>query len=293
MFIISKKYGRICNRLFNSAHVLASAIEHKHEFVNLAFYDYAHYFDATSHDIFCRYPKGVSFIKNHGWISKVIYYLAYALTAVLRWLNCIGIKLDKFKVIRSSEYRDGCNLDVVLLNKASTSNKLFFFQGFPLLAFSSLEKHGDKVREYFTPLMQYQERISLLINELRESSDLLIGVVIRHGDYREWQNGKYFYTLKEYTEIMEGLRGHFPDKKIKFLICSDEEQNLDAFKNLDYYFRSGYMIENLYSLARCDFIISPPSTYGMWASFYGRVPLYIIEDIKTPVTIDSFQICNG
>lgn len=293
MYIVTKKYGRICNRLFNAAHVLASAVEHEHEFVNLAFYDYAHFFEISRQDIFCRYPAKKSFVQNQSWIGRIIYYLAYVLTSILRVPNYVGINFDYFKVIKASEYRDGCNLDATLLHKDLNGKKFILFQGFPLLGFNSLEKHGEKVREYFAPLKQYQDNINLLISGLRKDFDFLIGVVIRHGDYREWRNGEYFYTSKEYSEIMEGLLLHFPNKKIKFLICSDEEQNLDDFKNLDYFFRSGYMIENLYSLAKCDYIISPPSTFGMWASFYGKVPLYIINDLKTPVSIDSFKICNG
>jgi hypothetical protein len=31
----------------------------------------------------------------------------------------------------------------------------------------------------------------------------------------------------------------------------------------------------------------------MWASFYGKVPLYIINDPEKTMTIDSFEICKG
>lgn len=293
MFILSKKYGRLCNRLFNSAHLLASAIEHKHKFVNPAFYDYACYFQSTSQDIFCRFPTQSSFIQNHSVVGKLLYYIAYILSTLLRYLKNIGIKFNMLKTVSASEYQDGCNLDKILPNVISNSNQLVCFQGFPLLAFSSLEKHGDEVRKYFTPSTKYQNNIRTLIADLRKDSELLIGVVIRHGDYREYLNGRYFYTLDKYSELMEQLQSLFPEKKLKFLICSDEKQNLSAFENFNFYFRSGHMIENLYSLAECDYIISPPSTYGMWASFFGKVPLYIIQDPEKSISINYFEICKG
>ncbi|MDP2231500.1 alpha-1,2-fucosyltransferase [Methylotenera sp.] len=293
MFILSKKYGRLCNRLFNSAHVLASAIEHKHKFVNLAFYDYACFFHSTSQDIFCRFPIQSSFIQNHSKVGKLLYYVAYIPSILLRYLKNIGIKFNTLKIVSASEYQDGCNLDEILPNVISNSNQVVFFQGFPILAFNSLEKHGDEVRKYFTPSAKYQNNIRTLIADLRKDSDLLIGVVIRHGDYREYLSGRYFYTLDQYSQFMDQLHKIFSDKKLKFLICSDEEQNLSAFENFDFYFRSGHMIENLYSLAECDYIISPPSTYGMWASFFGKVPLYIINDSEKSISIDCFEICKG
>jgi len=293
MFILSKKYGRLCNRLFNSAHILASAIEHKHKFVNLSFYDYAYYFQSTSQDIFCRFPIQSSFIQNHSKVGKLLYYVAYILSTSLRYLNNIGIKFNMLKIVSASEYQDGCNLDKILPNVISNSNQVVCFQGFPILAFNALEKHGDEVRKYFIPSKKYQNNIRTLIADLRKDSDLLIGVVIRHGDYREYLNGRYFYTLDQYSELMEQFQSLFPDKKLKFLICSDDIQNLSTFENFNFYFRSGHMIENLYSLAKCDYIISPPSTYGMWASFFGKVPLYIIQDLKKSISIDCFEICKG
>lgn len=48
----------------------------------------------------------------------------------------------------------------------------------------------------------------------------------------------------------------------------------------------------MYLLARCDYIIDPPSTYTMWASFYGNVPLYMITDPTQSILLDSFQTCH-
>ncbi len=263
MFILSKKYGRLCNRLFNSAHVLASAIEHKHKFVNVAFYDYANYFQATSQDIFCRYPTQITFIKNHRYIGSFVYYPVYILSSLLKYLKNIGFNFKALKIVSTSAQQDNPDLDSIFPNGTSNSNQVIFFQGWPLLGFNALEKHGDEVRKYFTPLTKYQNNIEALIINLRKDCDLLIGIVIRHGDYREYNNGKFFYTLDKYSEFMEQLQRLLPNKKLKFLICSDEKQNLAAFEKFDFYFRSGHMIENLYSLAECDYIVSPPSSYGM------------------------------
>ena len=94
---------------------------------------------------------------------------------------------------------------------------------------------------------------------------------------------------------MKQVETVFSGKKTKFLICSDEEQDTQIFTSakIEFCFRSGHMIENLYSLAECDYIVSPPSTYGMWASFYGKTPLYTINDPCQIITAAGFSMCEG
>jgi len=60
------------------------------------------------------------------------------------------------------------------------------------------------------------------------------------------------------------------------------------FTGIKTHFGTGHFIEDLYTLASCDYIIGPPSTFTMWASFYGRVPLYKIIDRNKLQEIDDF-----
>jgi len=46
----------------------------------------------------------------------------------------------------------------------------------------------------------------------------------------------------------------------------------------------------MYGFARCDYLIGPPSTFTMWASFYGQVPLNIICRNDQPQAIDDFRV---
>lgn len=302
MFILSKKYGRLCNRLFNSAHILALAIEHKHTFVNLSFYEYAKYFRATQNDIFCRYPARPGILKNHKNAAIALYYLSYCFSAFLYFLSKLGLSTSWLRIRTVRPVRDKVTKQVPDLDLPSlpidysNTAQVIFFQGWNLRSVECLKKHGDKVREYYQPADVYQAEVKAFIKQKREGYDLLIGIVIRHGDYRRYLNGKYFYSIDKYVNFMKQLRALLSDKSINFLIFSDEEQDTDVFKSagLDFYFRSGHMIENLYSLAECDYIVTPPSTFGMWASFYGKTPLCIIDDPDQTLSMTgSFAICGS
>jgi len=302
MFILSKRYGRLCNRLFNAAHILALAIEHNHTFVNLSFYEYAEHFKATQHDIFCRYPERTGNLKSHRYAGIAMYYLSYGISATLYFLSRMGISTNWLKMrtvrpVRDKVTRHAPDLDISFLPlDYSDTSQVVFFQGWNLRCSELLKKHGDKVRAYYRPADVYQAGVRALVKEQRAGYDLLIGIVMRHGDYRRYHKGKYFYSQDKYVGIMTQLKALHSDKKVNFLLFSDEEQNTEVFKSagLDFFFRSGHMMENLYSLAECDYIVSPPSTYGLWASFYGRKPLCVLEDPDQILTMtDSFVICEG
>ena len=44
----------------------------------------------------------------------------------------------------------------------------------------------------------------------------------------------------------------------------------------------GTAAEDLHLMSRCEFIIGPPSTFSLWASFMGQVPLCIVRDARQP-----------
>ena len=67
------------------------------------------------------------------------------------------------------------------------------------------------------------------------SSDFVIGVHIRHRDFKDWKKGSFFFETTYYAEIMQKILCLFPQKKLKFLLFSDNENlNTAAFESFDY-----------------------------------------------------------
>ena len=172
-------------------------------------------------------------------------------------------------------------------------NQIIFCQGPLFRDFSSFSKHSSEIRSYFQPLDIYQVNINKLITNVRKQCDLVVGVHIRWGDYRTFLEGRYFYTIEEYLTVIDRVKSLFSNQKVGFLIASNVKQEDNNFKNHIHFFANDHIIEDMYSLAQCDYIIGPPSTYSLWASFYGKVPLYTIKCPSQNITIDDFQINNG
>lgn len=285
MITIVGKPGQLGNSLFLFANFLACAIEHDLRIANPAFDEYAEYFDTTRRDFFCRYPARRSLFRGNRWTRKLFFSFNYYLTRLLvrggisgRYLRAIALDWDEEVRLDSEEF-------LTLARRTS----VLFAQGWLFRDYTNLHKHSEAIRAYFEPLEVFQHNVEALIKRARTGCDLLVGVHIRHGDYKRFLDGKYFYEVEEYARLMERVAQMYPDRRVGFLICSNVKQSAEAFKRFNFTFGNDHLIEDMYAFARCDLILGPPSTYTMWAAFYGEVPLYMIEDIKVEPSFDRSQ----
>jgi hypothetical protein len=135
-------------------------------------------------------------------------------------------------------------------------------------------------------------KVEGLIAGMKETSDMVIGVHIRRGDYATWHNGRFFYELEEYHQFMLRIQDLYKGHRVSFFISSNEDFSLDNFKGCEcrrYGKQPSGAILDLYTLSLCDCIIGPFSSYSRWASFIGEVPLCFLETKDQQFTEDSFS----
>ncbi|XWK87027.1 MAG: alpha-1,2-fucosyltransferase [Phormidium sp.] len=282
MLVISAKSGQLGNRLLLFANCIAFAIENKIKVLNPAFEEYAEFFQSTSHDLFCAYPP-LSLPININKFARNKYY------QFNRRLAESGI----FKTVNLTREKP-FNWSDSKLTAELKASAIAFMQGWLLRDgwfvkdTALLQKHSTAIRKYFTPLEKYRLNVAKLISSIRNQVDILVGVHIRHGDYATHQNGKYFYSIEQYVKVMKSVEQLFPNQKVGFLICTNGESDAKLFKGLNYFFANNQIIEDMYSLAECDYIVGPPSSYTMWASFYGDRPLYKIRDVNQEPNLHEF-----
>jgi hypothetical protein len=73
-------------------------------------------------------------------------------------------------------------------------------------------------------------------------------------------------------------------KTCAFFICSNEVIDRNNFEKLLVLSEERHFMVDLYSLAACDVIIGPPSTFSQWAAFYGEKILRMILDKDDRIT---------
>lgn len=282
MLVISAKSGQLGNRLLLFANFMAFAMENKLTVFNPAFEEYAEFFQSTAKDFLCCYPAPPFSIKRNKLLGKYYYNFNSYLTKSGRF-NTIELKRDK-----PFNWSNSTIVEQLKPGSINFFKGWLFRDGWFVDETVNLRKHGDAIRAYFQPLKKYQENVSKLISSIRSKTDVLIGVHIRQGDYQQHQNGRYFYQVEQYLKVMESAQALFPEKKVTFLICSNNKQEQDQFQHLSHVFGNNHIIEDMYSLAECDYIIGPPSSYTMWASFYGERPLYMIKNVNKDLEIKDF-----
>jgi len=117
-----------------------------------------------------------------------------------------------------------------------------------------------------------------------------VGVHIRHGDYKEWKGGQFYFPPTRYAEWMRQLAGQLPNQKVAFLVCSDEQRSEAEFPGLSVGLGAGSALGDMEALSRCDYIFGPQSTYSQWASFYGNKPLQLLYGAGDSVHLEKFRV---
>lgn len=274
MIVITKSYGQLGNRLFLYAHLIAAARHYGLRLANPCFAEYAHLFPATEDDLWCRYPVQPEVSRPSRLCRRLLAKSAYLGS---RLLGNIGLKEYPFSILRLRDVNAECDLLGDRFADAIHRGRPVLVDGWQFRNKSLLQQHAAAVREHFRIQPNSEHRIEELIASVRSQGDTVVGVHIRHGDYATYLNGRYYYPVARYVEAMQRVREQLSPHRVVFLVCSNAAVNPETFGDLNVVFGTGDLIEDLYGFARTDLLMGPPSTFTMWASFYGSVPLSVMR----------------
>lgn len=302
MFIVGNKSNQLCNQLCVYRDIMAAAIELDHTLTIPFFEDYAKYFIGSHNDTFCAFPKKRIFLLPATTLSRKIFRLAVVLLLqqlerkprLARLLRVSQVSSDQESTLsgNSSDY----DLASPAFREMARSSNFVILSG-PLFRVKSQnwnKKHGNLIRSYFEPVKEIRAKVNSLLMEARNEAAILIGVHIRRGDYATFLDGRYYYSHAQYAELIFKIQLLFTswhkDHTIRFLLSSNEFIPSEPFHGLNHLRLNGSAVQDLYSLAGCDYLIGPPSTFGAWASWHGLVPRYVIHDPSyTPLKSDFVE----
>lgn len=153
------------------------------------------------------------------------------------------------------------------------------------------QKAGKAVYDLFRPNEEITEEVDSTFEDARKNADVIVGIHIRKGDYKEWQDGKYYYEDDTYESLLTQMEHLLAPRKIKFFIATNGKvSDVITSKHEVFRINNGNMAHDLYGLSKCDYIMGPPSTFSKWAALVGNVPLYHIYDSKKPITLNDFSV---
>jgi hypothetical protein len=268
------------------AHFIGAAEEHGFTVYDPMFVQQAAYFPSTAGALFCRYPPARRAFPPFPRARWGLLYAVGGTAAVLHQLQergrdvgLIRLRRDQWLDLNSSAF-----LDVL------AGHPVLFVQDWYFRNGDNCARHRDAIRSFFTPWERHLAAARRATEPARHRERLLVGVHVRRGDYARFKGGRYFFEHRQYAHLMRATQEAFPGREATFLVCSDEPVPLAPFAGLDVLLGPGSEIDDLYSLAACDVLLGPPSTYTTWASYYGEVPRYAVENPSDPVEAVSFVV---
>jgi len=287
MIVVANKPGQLGNMLYVYSNLIGRAIESNLKVANTALDNYADLFPSTAGDLFCRFPAKISRIRPTSRRRRFIYHLVHSTTRILSKLR---LNLPFIRQITIKDWHTEINLGDPKFLASLKPRQLVLLRGWLFRDIPALQKHADAIREFFRPREDYLRNIDAVIERARKDVDILVGVHIRQGILYYANVRQYFYPTVRYAEMMDEIIRLFPDRRVGFLICSDWPQDPELFSRFRFTFGSNHLIEDMYAFARCDYLIGPPSTFTVWASFYGNVPLNVIRTPDQRQSLEDFQV---
>lgn len=285
--MVVEKSGQLGNQLILFSHLIALAEELGICVANPSFVDYSFAFKGTRDVLFPAFPPTLS----RAWSSRHLQDLIFRATNIYargarrgywgrgaHFIETPGVTPEFDKDLSQSPYLE-----------AIMANKVTFLFGWRYRSYELFHKHSDLIRDFFTPVA-HQEQIRRYMGALRERFDVLVAVHIRQGDYATFQGGKYFLTTEKYRNIVMGVVEEMGQRRVGVIVFSNIKQDLLVFDPLNAIAGLGDALSDLHCMALTDYIVAVPSTFSRWASFYGKVPLGVVNGETLSIPLSEFAV---
>ncbi|MFT3807431.1 alpha-1,2-fucosyltransferase [Arenimonas sp.] len=263
MIVVMGKYGRLGNQLWTHANVFAFCMEHGIPYCSPAFPE-RHSF---------RFASRAPGFPQRGYLES-----NRMRSLLVRGMYKTALRLPSWPIIHIGE-RSRLDLDRCAEQLVSiAASRTTFLTGLYFSAPASMRKNRTSLLESFAPIDELQTRVDRLLARTAGRPGPLIGVHMRRGDYRTYCDGIMYYSAAEYADVMRSLANSSRHRGgARFLVCTDEPVEPGSFDGLDVTVSTESPIVDLYSLAACDMIVGPNSSFSQWASYYGDVPLHVLN----------------
>lgn len=280
MIIINDKPGQLCNQLWSYAPFIGCCLEYETNFLTLYFENNFHLFENLNTN------RNIKFGYFHQGRMDI-----YFRKALLRYIRIIpNALLKSLNIYVDKKNWKNENWEESLFRK---KNKVIFVgAGCHRKNNSYLNKYHTEICKIFEPKKAYKEAVLASLKEQRSHFDVIVGIHIRRGDYKDFLGGIYYYQDETYLKFMSMIRDelHSSGRKVVFLLCSNEKLEKEAFSNVDtFQIPAEQAMTDLFALSQCDYILGPPSTYSMWASYYGKVPLKFVKNEHEQINLVHFS----
>ncbi len=256
IIIVLGKYGGFCNRLFQSLHFHAYALDNGIKIFN---------------------PTMLGLLK---YDNNFFYFLDSLNNLLLGFLT----KYVKFFYKKKEIY--------FYFNK---NNFIKICEGWNFRDYKSTIIYNKKLSKIYSFKSDYlsikSKRIIKDLDKLKKQGKFLVGLHIRKGDYKSWEEGKFYFSDDFYYKAVNNIKLSLQKENRDPYIVAVSDEKIGLREGIDFIVNGSWKDDQL-ALQKCDLILGPPSTFTMWASYISRIPLIQLSTDKEPELINQ-KICKG
>lgn len=279
MLINLEPFGRLGNRLFFGAHLLAFGLRFDVPTLNLGFAEYAPLFPWMEGNAALAYP----------WRETGNSRMARAL---LRRHQCIEILpwSHRFRYWGDRDFNFDETQKARLLGPLREGRDVYL-RAWLFRGFESVTRFRPQILEVFRPSDDILGRTGEFLGGVRSGGDKIVGVHVRWEDYR---GTPFFLDQQGFVQRMRQVRDLSVGERVRFVLFSNETLPSEGWGDLDVIVSpSPSILFDLQAMSACDALMGPPSTFSGWASFYGAVPLLPLSQEQPAIRREDFQVCRG
>lgn len=292
--------GRLGNQVMRFAHWIAWARAHagQVEVLNLAFWPFADYFALWREHPGCIFPLRAG---RADWLAR-------RRAALPRWLRVAGETKSRLqRAVQAAGHGwpgwQAIALDIAREESLDLDNPDFLARiarrpvttccGWKIASWRLVAEQQAELRGFFRPAPEFARPAADFIGALRQRHDVVIGVHIRQGDYREWNDGQFYFSTAQYAAWIRQLLDLHGGRRVAVVVASDEWQDPASFAGLPVHLTTGnpraggHWFENWVELSLCDFVVGAPSTFPATAAFLGGIPLWPVVTGSQAMAFDQ------
>lgn len=185
--------------------------------------------------------------------------------------------------LRFDAERDYADDEMLMIER-----RLVLVSGWTYRNYALTSRHRDRFKGAFWSTVRELDKSPLYGDRTN------IAVHVRRGDYARWLGGRYYFDDSVYLAALGQALGSITGP-CRVLLLSDEELDVRAYQaqhgDVQRVRATPRGEQALMSL--CDYIIGPPSTFSLWASYIGRVKHATITSADCVIDAASWSVCDG
>ncbi len=273
--------GELSNQLWNYTSVYAYTLEKKLRLENPSFFEYGNYFTMSAPNLFLKlffflpftnYTKRKNSFMRRLWRKAYAYYAKIITTGYEESiLSSDNSENEPFYLPPTSENKN--------LSSLEKSVDTLYLDGWLFRNPIGIQKYRKEIRDYIKPRPDIENEVADTIKKLRSEFTHIVGVHIRQGDYATWRNGVYFIPQTRVRKILDEYLKTTNNNVAEtcFAVTSDGPVDASLFGGLNISISKGNAVHDLFLLSSTDVILGSNSTFGAFASYYGNIPLIVMQ----------------